>query len=539
MSAAFDARLGPAAIAPVKPHLDRPLDIRLALILLAVLALGLFYMAYSIRSDLSASGGGPTTILPFLLLGVALLIALGFEFVNGFHDTANAVATVIYTHALPAQIAVVWSGCWNLLGVLASTGAVAFGIVSLLPVELILQVGSAAGYAMVFALLIAAIIWNLGTWWLGIPASSSHTLIGSIVGVGVANALVNGKDGTSGVDWDQVTKVGEALLFSPLFGFALSAILLLIMKAVIRVPELYTAPTTNKPPSPWIRGLLILTCTLISFFHGSNDGQKGMGLIMLILIGVAPTAYALNRAPPEGHAAQFIASAHAASKIVEAHGAGYNVIGDPRPAVTDYVHAHHIAEGTYPSLAVLVKDISDSVEQYGSVAKTPLEKVQNLRNDMYLASEAFRVMAKDKENELTAEEKGQIADFKKQLDSATKFIPLWVKICVAIALGLGTMVGWKRIVVTVGEKIGKTHLTYGQGAAAELIAAATIGAADGFGLPVSTTHVLSSGVAGTMVANGSGMQWSTIRSIAMAWVLTLPAAMIMSGALFLIFRQIF
>jgi PiT family inorganic phosphate transporter len=539
MSAAFDARLGPAAIAPVKPHLDRPLDIRLALILLAVLALGLFYMAYSIRSDLSASGGGPTTILPFLLLGVALLIALGFEFVNGFHDTANAVATVIYTHALPAQIAVVWSGCWNLLGVLASTGAVAFGIVSLLPVELILQVGSAAGYAMVFALLIAAIIWNLGTWWLGIPASSSHTLIGSIVGVGVANALVNGKDGTSGVDWDQVTKVGEALLFSPLFGFALSAILLLIMKAVIRVPELYTAPTTNKPPSPWIRGLLILTCTLVSFFHGSNDGQKGMGLIMLILIGVAPTAYALNRAPPEGHAAQFIASAHAASKIVEAHGAGYNVIGDPRPAVTDYVHAHHIAEGTYPSLAVLVKDISDSVEQYGSVAKTPLEKVQNLRNDMYLASEAFRVLAKDKENELTAEEKGQIADFKKQLDSATKFIPLWVKICVAIALGLGTMVGWKRIVVTVGEKIGKTHLTYGQGAAAELIAAATIGAADGFGLPVSTTHVLSSGVAGTMVANGSGMQWSTIRSIAMAWVLTLPAAMIMSGALFLIFRQIF
>ena len=240
----------------MKPHLDKPLDVRLALILLAVLALGLFYMAWSIRSDLSASGGGPTTILPFLLLGVALLIALGFEFVNGFHDTANAVATVIYTHALPAQIAVVWSGCWNLLGVLASTGAVAFGIVSLLPVELILQVGSAAGYAMVFALLIAAIIWNLGTWWLGIPASSSHTLIGSIVGVGVANALVNGHDGTSGVDWDQVTKVGEALLFSPLFGFFLSALLLLAMKAVIRAPELYTAPTTNKPPSPWIRGLL-------------------------------------------------------------------------------------------------------------------------------------------------------------------------------------------------------------------------------------------------------------------------------------------
>jgi inorganic phosphate transporter, PiT family len=539
MSAAFDARLGPHAEAPVKPHLDHPVDPRFALGILAVLALGLFYMAYSIRSDISAAGGGPTTILPFLLLGVALLIALGFEFVNGFHDTANAVATVIYTHALPAQVAVVWSGCWNLLGVLASTGAVAFGIVSLLPVELILQVGSAAGYAMVFALLIAAIIWNLGTWWLGIPASSSHTLIGSIVGVGVANAIIRGQNGTAGVDWDQVTKVGEALLFSPLFGFTLSALLLLAMKAVIRVPELYTAPTTNKPPSPWIRGLLILTCTLVSFFHGSNDGQKGMGLIMLILIGVAPTAYALNRAPGEGHAAQFVASAHAASKIVEAHGAGYNTTGDPRPAVTEYVHAHAISEGTYPSLAALTKEISDSVEQYGSVAKTPLDKVQNLRNDMYLASEAFRVLAKDKESELSAADKAQIVDFKKQLDGATKFIPLWVKICVAIALGLGTMVGWKRIVVTVGEKIGKTHLTYGQGAAAELIAAATIGAADGFGLPVSTTHVLSSGVAGTMVANGSGMQWSTVRSIAMAWVLTLPAAMIMSGLLYVFFRQIF
>ncbi len=539
MSAAFDARLGPRAEAPVKPHLDHPVDPRLALILLAVLALGLFYMAYSIRSDVTAAGGGPTTILPFILLGVAMLIALGFEFVNGFHDTANAVATVIYTHALPAQVAVVWSGCWNLLGVLASSGAVAFGIVSLLPVELILQVGSSAGYAMVFALLIAAIIWNLGTWWFGIPASSSHTLIGSIVGVGVANALIHGKNGTAGVDWDQVTKVGEALLFSPLFGFFLSAMLLLVMKAVIPARELYTAPTTNKPPTLWIRGLLVLTCTLVSFFHGSNDGQKGMGLIMLILIGVVPTAYALNRAPGEGHAAQFIASAHAASKIVEAHGAGYNITGDPRPAVEEYIHDHAISEGTYPSLAVLVKQVGDSVEQFGSVAHTPLDKVENLRNDMYLTSEALRVLAKDKESELNPEEKTQLATFKKDLDSATKFIPLWVKICVAIALGLGTMVGWKRIVITVGEKIGKTHLTYGQGAAAEIIAAATIGAADGFGLPVSTTHVLSSGVAGTMVANGSGMQWSTVRSIAMAWVLTLPAAMVMAGALFLIFRQIF
>jgi len=539
MTVIADAAGVAAQPAPARVHLDQPVDIRAILIFLAVIAAGLFFMAYSIYSDIAATGDTPKEILPFLLLGVAMLIALGFEFVNGFHDTANAVATVIYTHSLKPQVAVVWSGCWNLAGVLWSTGAVAFGIVSLLPVELILQVGSSAGFAMVFALLIAAIIWNLGTWSLGLPASSSHTLIGSIVGVGVANALMRGQDGTSGVDWDQVTKIGQALLLSPLFGFILSAALLLVMKAIVRKRELYTAPTSSAPPPLWIRGLLTLTCTLVSFFHGSNDGQKGMGLIMLILIGVAPTAYALNRAVPQSHTPQFIVAADAASKVISAHAAGYDIIGDPRPAVTDYIHAHKITEGTYPLLAVLVKNIGDEVQQYGSLAKTPLDKVQNVRNDMYLASEAIRVLGKDKEAELKPDEMATLNAFKKELDGSTKFIPPWVKICVAIALGLGTMVGWKRIVVTVGEKIGKTHLTYGQGAAAELIAAATIGAADGLGLPVSTTHVLSSGVAGTMAANRSGLQWVTLRNLIMAWVLTLPAAIVLSGVLYWLFRHIF
>jgi PiT family inorganic phosphate transporter len=539
MSAITDASSVAAQTAPTRVKLDQPLDIRAVLIFLAVIAGALFFMAYSIYSDVSEAGGGPTTIVPFLLLGLAMLIALGFEFVNGFHDTANAVATVIYTHALKPQFAVVWSGCFNLLGVLTSTGAVAFGIVSLLPVELILQVGTGAGYAMVFALLISAIMWNLGTWWLGLPASSSHTLIGSIVGVGVANAMLRGQDGTAGVDWSQVTNIGNSLLLSPLFGFICAALLLLVAKAVIRVPALYSAPTSDAPPPIWIRGLLILTCTLVSFFHGSNDGQKGMGLIMLILIGVAPTAYALNRALPESQTATFISASDAASKIVAAHGAGYAIIGDPRPAVTDYVHAHKISEGTYPSLVVLMKQISDEVQQYGALGKAPFDKVQNMRNDMYLTSEAVRVLAKDKESELKPEEVSTLNAYKKQLDLSTKFIPTWVKILVAIALGLGTMIGWKRIVITVGEKIGKTHLTYGQGAAAEIVAAATIGVADGLGLPVSTTHVLSSGVAGTMLANGSGMQWSTLRNIALGWVLTLPAAIIMSGFLYFVFRHFF
>ena len=540
MSAIADAGMTPsAAPSGVRAKLDKPMDIRAALGFLAVLALGLFFMAYSIAGDISAAGEAPKSILPFLLLGLALLIALGFEFVNGFHDTANAVATVIYTHSLAPNVAVVWSGLWNLTGVLLSSGAVAFGIVSLLPVELILQVGSSAGFAMVFALLISAIIWNLGTWSLGLPASSSHTLIGSIVGVGVANALLRGQDGTSGVDWGQVTNIGYALLLSPVFGFFFSALLLLVMKFVVRKPELYAAPKSDAPPPLWVRALLVFTCTGVSFFHGSNDGQKGMGLIMLILIGVAPTAYALNRALPESHTAAFIAASQAASKVIDAHAAGYEVIGDPRPVVTAYVHDHKIAEGTFPSLSVLTKQISDQVSQYGALAKTPADKVQNVRNDMYLASEAIRNLAKDKSGELKPDDVAALNAYKKDLDLSTKFIPTWVKICVALALGLGTMVGWKRIVVTVGEKIGKTHLTYGQGAAAELVAMATIGAADGLGLPVSTTHVLSSGVAGTMLANGSGVQWSTLRNIALGWVLTLPAAMLLSGTLYALFRHLF
>jgi inorganic phosphate transporter, PiT family len=453
------------------------------IIYMGVVAAALLFVVYSIYVDVDATGTRVTSYLPFLLLFVALLIALGFEFVNGFHDTANAVATVIYTRSMPANIAVVWSGMFNLFGVLLSSGAVAFGIVSLLPVELILQVGGGAGFAMVFALLISAIIWNVGTWYFGLPASSSHTLIGSIIGVGITNALLRGRDGTSGVDWSQAASIGKALLLSPLFGFALAALLLFVLKMVLQhaTPALFAEPKGNQPPPWWIRGILILTCTLVSFFHGSNDGQKGMGLIMLILIGTVPTAYALNRALPDSQIQQFIANSTAASKVIDSKAAGYSVLGNPRPAVTNYVAQRQINEGTFPSLAVLVRDISNQVIQFGSLAKFPADIVGNTRNDMYLASEALRFLMKDKESELNSDEVATLNSYKGSLDGATKFIPTWVKIAVAIALGLGTMIGWKRIVVTVGEKIGKTHLTYAQGACAEITAAATIAAADGYG----------------------------------------------------------
>jgi len=501
-----------------------------------VLLVGVCYSAYHLLSDLSTVHSG--SFLPYVLLGIALLVALGFEFVNGFHDTANAVATVIYTHSLEPNIAVVWSGFWNFLGVLTSSGLVAFGIISLLPVELILQVGSKAGFAMVFALLVAAIIWNLGTWYFGLPASSSHTLIGSVIGVGIANQLMQARSGTSGVDWAQATNIGKSLFLSPLVGFAVAYLLLKLMKAIIKNKALYEAPVGTEPPPFWIRALLILTCTGVSFFHGSNDGQKGMGLIMLILIGTVPTAYALNHAVTRQQSDDFIAVSQQAATLSK-YVSPSAVIGDPRDEVTDYVRTKEFTPNTMLALRELVSDVGNETVLFGELAKVPNDRVRNFRNDMYLVSEAFRLMQKNKQGDISATDWGVIANYKKNIDHATRFIPAWVKVAVAMALGLGTMVGWKRIVVTVGEKIGKDHLTYGQGAAAEITAMMTIGAADGFGLPVSTTHVLSSGIAGTMAANHTGLQWGTVRNLLMAWVLTLPAAMVLSGFLFWGFRNIF
>jgi inorganic phosphate transporter, PiT family len=500
-----------------------------------VIVVGVIYSAIHLAEDLSVVRD--TRAYPYILLGIALLIALGFEFVNGFHDTANAVATVIYTNSMSPNLAVIWSGSFNFMGVLVSSGAVAFGIVSLLPVELILQVGSGAGFAMVFALLLAAILWNLGTWYFGLPSSSSHTLIGSIIGVGLMNQLMAVKpSGTSGVDWGQATKIGETLLISPLIGFSAAFLLLSILKATVRIPALYKEPVGNTPPPLWIRGLLILTCTGVSFFHGGNDGQKGMGLIMLILIGTVPTAYALNRTMHERDVSQFVAVSAQAQAALSRYAVG-PAPSDPRAAAMDVVRTRSVTGPGVSALAALADMIGTEVNRYHSMDKVPAGLMVNIRNEMYLVSEGLRFMAKTKSLNVSEADKATLDAYKKQLDHSTKFIPTWVKVSVAIALGLGTMIGWKRIVVTVGERIGKTHLTYAQGASAEIVAMATIGAAEMYGLPVSTTHVLSSGVAGTMVANRSGLQWATVRNLLMAWVLTLPVSIALAGTLYWLLRQ--
>ncbi|WP_288477812.1 inorganic phosphate transporter [uncultured Pantoea sp.] len=501
-----------------------------------LLIAGLAFAGLNLVNDVEETNMPVTSYLPFFLLGLALLIALGFEFVNGFHDTANAVATVIYTHSLTPGAAVIWSGFCNFMGVLLSSGVVAFGIISLLPVELILQASSGNGFAMVYALLFSAIIWNLGTWYFGLPSSSSHTLIGSIIGVGVANAMLHGRSGLSGVDWDQALKVGYALLLSPVVGFVCAGLLLWVMKLFIRNRQLYQAPESDQPPPVWIRGLLILTCTGVSFAHGSNDGQKGMGLIMLILVGTMPIAYALNRSLP----ADQIPRVAALTEVTAHQLLQLQPAATPSPVARDvltgFVGSNRMNASVLPALAETLSEVGDQIRRYGSMDNIPAQAVTNTRNQMYLASESIKHLQTAKVA-LPPETARNLKAVKTELDSATRFIPMWVKVVVAIALGLGTMVGWRRIVVTVGERIGKTHLSYAQGASAELVAMATIGAADGFGLPVSTTHVLSSGVAGTMAANRSGLQFSTLRNLAVAWVLTLPVSVLLSALLYWLFTH--
>jgi PiT family inorganic phosphate transporter len=524
----------PTADQPGRPRFDYKTHPLAWLLFAGLLVGGLAYAGISVLTD-TRGVGEELALGVFAFLVLALVIALGFEFVNGFHDTANAVATVIYTNSMPAHFAVVWSGVFNFLGVMFSSGAVAYSIITLLPVDLILNVGSAAGFAMIFALLLAAVLWNLGTWYVGLPNSSSHTLIGSVLGVGFANQLIQAgsRGGTAGVDWSQAQKVLTGLWMAPLIGFFAAALLLLVMRAIIRNPSLYKAPEGDAPPPTGVRALLIFTCTAVSFSHGSNDGQKGMGLIMLILIGCAPTAYALNRTLPSSATPAFVQTANVATAAFDARSGGLTMAPEQARATLTGALQQRRADTpqVYAALESLSTDLTHRVESYGSLSKVPAEATNNVRNDMYLVLDTTKLATKKPDGFQPAELKA-IKAYQGNLEAGTRFIPLWVKVVVAIALGLGTMIGWKRIVITVGERIGKQHMTYGMGATAELVAAATILSADRFGLPVSTTHILSSGVAGASVANGAGLQGRTIAQLAAAWLLTLPAAMLLSGGLY-------
>jgi low-affinity inorganic phosphate transporter len=465
---------------------------------------------------------------------LALAFVLTFEFINGFHDTANAVATVIYTNAMPPYLAVIFSGIFNFLGVLLGGIGVAYAIVHLLPVELLINVNSAHGLVMVFSLLGAAIAWNLGTWYFGIPASSSHTLIGSILGVGLANAMLNDIPLADGVNWQKAIDIGTSLVASPLAGFMVAALILLALRRWRPLSKMHKTPIerlavdSKKHPPFWNRSVLILSAMGVSFVHGSNDGQKGIGLIMLVLIGIVPTQFVLDlnsstyqiertRDATE-HLSQFYQrNADTLSEYLALGKANGTEL--PKKFRCD-------VQMTEASIASVLSNLKGVVNYQDINPETRID----LRRHLLCLDDTAKKVGKLKD--LAAREKADLDKLRKDLTATTEYAPFWVIFAVALALGLGTMVGWKRVVRTVGERIGKQGMTYAQGMSAQITAAIAIGMANLYSLPVSTTHVLSSGVAGSMVANKTGLQGGTVRTILIAWVLTLPASMLLSAGLF-------
>jgi len=444
---------------------------------------------------------------------LCLLAVICFEFVNGFHDTANAVATVIYTKALKPVYAIPWSGTWNFLGVFLGGVAVAMGILKLLPLDDLMKLPVNVGACMVLAVLLASIVWNLGTWYLGIPCSSSHTLIGAMIGASIGFTWYYGG---SGVNWDKAKEIGLSLIISPLIGFGAAALLMYFLIHVVKAKALFHIPKgENDTPPILIRLLLITTCTLVSFFHGSNDGQKGVGLLMLILIAFMPLKFAVNH---EISNDKMMLSLNQTEQVI-----GRISSTDPGVKITILKLDSAITK-TKGMLTITNQKPDFKTYKFRKVMKSVVKDLTDLTNNKNLV--------------LANQDKSILTSASKDLTKTTDFAPIWVIATISISLGIGTMVGWKRIVVTIGEKIGNEHLNYAQGATAEIVAAATIGLSTSFGLPVSTTHVLSSGIAGSMAAQGgtSNLNTKTLKNIGLAWVLTLPVAIILALLLFMFFH---
>jgi len=465
-----------------------------------------------------------------ILLILCLVAVCTFEFVNGFHDTANAVATVIYTNTLKPWVAVIWSGIWNFIGVLWSVYfggvVVAMTIVNLLPVETLVDQNIAHSISMVLALLLTAIFWNMLTWYLGIPCSSSHTLIGSILGVGLAYSLLPEATGDA-VNWSKAQEIGLSLLISPLFGFSLTIVLMYILRTTTKKTtigdSLFKEPKKNQPPPLGIRIVLFLTCTMVSFFHGSNDGQKGIGLAMLVLIGIVPAYFALNDNLDTTKLPSTAANIERIINSIDTTSLSQSQKSKLRDSKSKTLHLTKTFS-TIPSSSLVPKS----------------EKFE-IRKDIMILDRNIKSLVKQEDVRLSDEDRSGLESNLKELRKVTDYSPIWLVLMISISLGIGTMIGWKRIVKTIGEKIGKEHLNYAQGASAEMVASLTIGLSSNFGWPVSTTHVLSSGIAGSMVANKGvkNLNPDTIRNILIAWFLTLPVVMVMAGTLFLIFRAIF
>ena len=480
-----------------------------------------------------------------LLLVLALLFVLFYEAINGFHDTANAVATVIYTRAMRAQLAVVMAGVFNFLGVLLGGLSVAYAIVHMLPTDLLLNVGSAHGLAMVFSMLLAAIIWNLGTWYLGLPASSSHTLIGAIIGIGLTNALMTGTSVIDALNIPKVINIFLSLILSPIVGLIIAGSLIFLLRrywsGTKKRARIHMTPADRekidgkKKPPFWTRIALIVSAIGVSYSHGANDGQKGIGLIMLVLIGVAPAGFVVNMNASGYDITRTRDAVNHLEQYYQQHGdALTHVIQMAPPALPTPEETPSGPQQFHCDSARALQ----AVQRAQSLLNTNLQSYEQLTVEQRSQMRRLLLCIADtadkaaKLPETSADDKRFLGKLKTDLLGTIEYAPVWIIMAVALALGIGTMIGWRRVATTIGEKIGKKGMTYAQGMSAQVTAAVSIGIASYTGMPVSTTHILSSSVAGTMLVDGGGLQSRTIKNIAMAWVFTLPVCILLSGCLY-------
>ena len=475
-----------------------------------------------------------------LLLVLALLFVLFYEAINGFHDTANAVATVIYTRAMRSQLAVAMAAIFNFFGVLLGGLSVAYAIVHMLPTDLLLNMGSAHGLAMVFSMLLAAIIWNLGTWYFGLPASSSHTLIGAIIGIGLTNALMTGTSVVDALNIPKVINIFASLIVSPIVGLVFAGGLIFLLRrfwsGTKKRARIHLTPAERekkdgkKKPPFWTRIALILSAIGVAFSHGANDGQKGIGLVMLVLIGVAPAGFVVNM---NASGYEITRTRDAVNNVETFFQQRPELLlkvqnsADPlTPEALQATEFHCHPANTMNALD-RTKAMLSGIESYD---KLSVEQRGQLRRIMLCISDTTDKVAKMPE--VNADDQRLLKKLKTDMLSTIEYAPIWIIMAVALALGIGTMIGWRRVATTIGEKIGKKGMTYAQGMSAQMTSAVSIGLASYTGMPVSTTHVLSSSVAGTMLVDGGGLQRKTVTNILMAWVFTLPASIILSGVLY-------
>ncbi len=482
-----------------------------------------------------------------IMLVLALLFVLFYEAINGFHDTANAVATLIYTRAMHSHLAVMMSGIFNFLGVLLGGLSVAYAIVHLLPGDLLLNLNSAHGLTMIFSMLLAAIIWNLGTWYFGLPASSSHTLIGAIIGVCLTNAIMTSTSIMEALNLSKLIRIFLSLLLSPLIGMIVAGLIVFLLRrywnGTKKRQRIHFTPAERekkdgkrKPPF-WTRTALILSAIGVSFSHGANDGQKGIGLIMLVLIGIAPAGFVVNMSATSYDIAR---TRHAVEQLEQFYQKNADLVAHPTTVqhLIPDVELTALPNAEIPSNCdrscitcsiTAIEQAKKLLAQLKNYDELTIDQRRHIRYLLMCITETAKIISKMPE--IQPEDKRLIKALNKDLLKTVEYAPTWIIIAVALALSLGTMVGWQRVTTTIGEKIGKKGMTYAQGVSAQMTAAIGIGIASYTGMPVSTTQVLSSAVTGTMLTSG-GIQTKTVKNIMLTWILTLPVSMVLAGLLY-------